>query len=220
MTYWKTDDQPTEGGGNGKDYATGQFAYRLRPLDDLALSLARMVFEDFAVPGGGVDVGVDFGGGDAFVAEHFLDKAEVGAALDEVGREGVAEGVGGDFLADVGYEGLGLDHLEHGLAAETPAEAVEEEEVGGGGIGGVGAALEIGIDGIHGHFAYRHKPFLVAFSYDSYESVIEIEAGNPETHSFRDAEAAAVEDFEDGAVAQTLPCGDVNRIDYGCDLIF
>ena len=42
--------------------------------------------EEFAV-----DVGVDFGGGDGFVAKHFLDGAEVGTAFDEMGGEGVPE---------------------------------------------------------------------------------------------------------------------------------
>ena len=53
-----------------------------------------MVGEDLCLPGGGVDVGVDLGGEDGFVAEHFLDDAEVGAALDEVRGEGMADGVG------------------------------------------------------------------------------------------------------------------------------
>ena len=49
-----------------------------------------------------VEVGVDFGGGDAFVAEHFLHGTEVGAALHEVGGERVAEGVWADGLGDAG----------------------------------------------------------------------------------------------------------------------
>ncbi len=36
-------------------------------------STARVVGEDGLLPGGGVDVGVDLGGGDALVAEHILD---------------------------------------------------------------------------------------------------------------------------------------------------
>ncbi len=52
----------------------------------------------------GVDVGVDLGGGDVGVSEEFLDDAEVGAAGEEVGGEGVAEGVGVDG-ADAGAAG-------------------------------------------------------------------------------------------------------------------
>lgn len=38
----------------------------------------------------GADVGVDLGGGDVGVAEHFLDGPEVGAVVQEMGGEGVA----------------------------------------------------------------------------------------------------------------------------------
>ena len=46
-----------------------------------------------------VDVGVDLGGGEVGVAEHLLDRAEVGAALEQVGGEAVAERVRRDPLA-------------------------------------------------------------------------------------------------------------------------
>lgn len=41
--------------------------------------VAGMVEEDLGAEQGGVEVEVDFGGGDGFVAEHLLDGAEVGA---------------------------------------------------------------------------------------------------------------------------------------------
>ena len=46
-----------------------------------------------ALEAGCLDMGVDLGGGDIGVAEHFLDGAEVGAVLEEVGCEGVTQGV-------------------------------------------------------------------------------------------------------------------------------
>ncbi len=42
------------------------------------------------------DVGVDHGGFDVFVAEEFLDGADVVSVLEEVCGEGVSKGVGGD----------------------------------------------------------------------------------------------------------------------------
>lgn len=48
-----------------------------------------------------VDVGVDLGGGEADVAEEFLDDAEVGAAGEEVGGVGVANFVGGEVGGEV-----------------------------------------------------------------------------------------------------------------------
>ena len=50
----------------------------------------------------GGDVGVDFGGAGAFVAEKGLDVAEVGAVFQKVGGEAVAEGVDGDAFFDAG----------------------------------------------------------------------------------------------------------------------
>jgi hypothetical protein len=47
-------------------------------------------------------VGVDHGGFDVFVSEQFLDGADVITVLEEVGSEGVAEGVATDALFDFG----------------------------------------------------------------------------------------------------------------------
>ena len=41
-----------------------------------------------------VDVGVDLGGRDVGVAEHRLDRAEVGAVLEQVGGEAVPQHMG------------------------------------------------------------------------------------------------------------------------------
>jgi hypothetical protein len=46
------------------------------------------------------DVGVDHGGLDALVAKELLNGADVVAASEQVGGEGVPEGVAGDALPD------------------------------------------------------------------------------------------------------------------------
>ena len=50
-------------------------------------------------------MGVDHGGFDVFVAEEFLDGSDVVAVLEEVGGEGMAEGVRADFFGDFGKFG-------------------------------------------------------------------------------------------------------------------
>jgi len=47
-------------------------------------------------------VGVDFGGSRAFVAEEFLYVAQIGAVFQQVGGEGVTEGVETELLGDFG----------------------------------------------------------------------------------------------------------------------
>ena len=43
-------------------------------------------------------MGVDLGGREVSVPEQFLNDAQVGAVIEQVGGEGVAEGVGGDLM--------------------------------------------------------------------------------------------------------------------------
>ena len=70
-----------------------------------------------------VDVGVELGGAYAFVAKHGLYGSEVGTALEEVGGEGVAQGVGGDGTSDAGTGSKHLYGVEHGDAREVLAAA-------------------------------------------------------------------------------------------------
>lgn len=48
---------------------------------------AGVAAEDFVAQARVVEVEVDFGGGDAFVAQHLLDGAQVGAAFEQGGGE-------------------------------------------------------------------------------------------------------------------------------------
>jgi hypothetical protein len=63
---------------------------------------------DLVEPGLG-EVGVDGGGVEALVAEERLDDAQVGAALDEVGGERVAQRAGGHRLCDAGLAACGAE---------------------------------------------------------------------------------------------------------------
>lgn len=49
-----------------------------------------MILEDVGAEGGGIEVDVDLGGGDGFVAKHLLDCTEVGPTLEKMGGERVA----------------------------------------------------------------------------------------------------------------------------------
>lgn len=51
------------------------------------------------------DVGVDHGGAHVLVAEEFLHRTDVVAVFQEMGSEGVAEGVAGNALANPGLLG-------------------------------------------------------------------------------------------------------------------
>ena len=154
------------------------------------------------------------------MAEHFLDDAEVGAALDEVRGEGVAEGVGGDFFVDPGEQRLVLDEVEDGHPAERAAVFVEEGDVVEGGFGGLGTRIEVGAEGVCRHFAERHEALFVALADHAHEALLEVDVRDLQAAGFGDAQAAAVEDFEDGAVAQSGPAaGGVDGFEDGRNLL-
>ena len=88
-----------------------------------------MILLDDAFDVAPVEVGVYFGGGDAFVAEHFLYCAQVGTSFHQVGGEGVPEGMWTDGLGNSrNFDSL-LDHHENHFTCESCAPAIKENKV-------------------------------------------------------------------------------------------
>ena len=77
------------------------------------------------------DVGVNLSGAYVGVAEEFLDHAQVGAMLEQVGREAVPEGVRGDVANDAGTTNTPFHSQPQGHRGERRA-ALSEEDIGGG----------------------------------------------------------------------------------------
>ena len=159
-----------------------------------------------------VDVGVELGGAYAFVAEHGLYGSEVGTALEEVGGKGVAQGVGGDGARDAGTGGQHLYGVEHGDAREVLATAEREEEVVVlAGFGGdVATVVEPELQLAHGTGRHGHETLFGTFAYDVEEGVGGVDVGEGEVAEFADAQTAAVEEFDDGAVAVACGFGEVD----------
>ena len=160
-----------------------------------------MVLEDGLVPGLGVYVGVNLGGEDGFVAQHFLDYSKVGPVFYEMGGKGVAEGVGRDFLPNAGHHGLVFHQIEDGDAAEGLSETVEEKIILEFALGRFGPFGKVGADGIGRHLSQWHQALLVSFADDIDESLFQIHVRDAKAGGFAYPEAAAVEDLQDGAVA-------------------
>ena len=72
---------------------------------------------------------INLRGGDAFVTEHLLHGAEVGAAFDEVRSEGVAESVRTHCFLDARVFHPLLDEHEYHLAGEVRTSAVQEDVI-------------------------------------------------------------------------------------------
>ena len=65
------------------------------------------------------DMGVDLRGGNIGVTEERLDGTEVGAVHEEVGGEGMAQGVWADVLSDAGHAGVFFDDALDAAWSET-----------------------------------------------------------------------------------------------------
>ena len=77
-----------------------------------------MMLDNLGAQAVGVDMSIDFCGAYVFVAEHTLYDAQVGTALEQVGSEGVAQGVGADGLLDACLLGQFGDDVEEGDTRE------------------------------------------------------------------------------------------------------
>ena len=155
------------------------------------------------LPGGGVYVGVYLGGEDGFVAQHLLDDPQVRTPFDEVGGEGVAEGVRGNLLVDAGGHRLFLHEVEDGDAAERPAGPVQEKDVLERAGGRFRTDRKIVPDGFRGHFPEGNDALLVALADDIDIPLVQMDMGNPEAGAFAHAETASVQDLQDGAAAES-----------------
>ena len=104
-------------------------------------------------------MGVDLGGATALVAQELLDVPEIRAGLEEVGGEGVAEGVGGDPLGQAGgFGGPGDDPL-HGAGGVVAAPVLAGEELLAAGEG-----LPVDPDGGQGLLGQEGVPILPALA--------------------------------------------------------
>ena len=179
-----------------------------------------MVRQDSRLPGGGVDVGIDFRREDGLVPQHFLHDAQVGTVLDQVGGEGVAEGVRGDFFPDAGEQRLLLDQIEDGHPAERAAVFVEERHVVEGRFRRLRTRLEVLRESVCRHFPEGDQPLLVALAHHAHEAFREVDLRDQQAAGFGDAQTAAVEDFEDRAVAQARPAGrGIHGFEDGCHFL-
>ena len=158
----------------------------------------------------GVDVGVDLRGGHVGVAEELLDDTEVCAGREQVGGEGVPEGVGVD-LPEAGLAGGFDDELPEGDAGEGSAGAREEDAVGAGArvlaaAGGLEEdgteGLDVGLDSGDGDGVERDEAFFAALAQDADDAEVEVEVGELEVGEFAGTEAGGVEELEDGGVAR------------------
>ena len=168
-----------------------------------------------------VEMGINLGGCDAFVSEHLLDGAQVGAAFYQVGGKGVAEGMRGDVLGDPRQADQVFEEQEDHHAGELAAAAVEEEDVFIPGFYRLMGPDLVGIDAdiFCGRIADGNQSLLIAFADDPDIADFEIETGDAEIDHLADTESAAVHGFEDRLIAATFRFAQIDTADDRLDLV-
>jgi hypothetical protein len=196
-----------------------EFAVHVAVRAELAVGVAAGVDFTQSVD---VDVGVNLGGVDAFVAEHFLNITDVGTAAMHVGGAGMAPQMAGAGFVDAAALKEFFDPVADVGGTEARAVAAEEEggflrqvveeragfaektvEPGGGALA----------DGEHAAFA------VFAFAHDQGAGggivVAVVEVGH-----FAAADTGCVEEFEHGAVAETKRISGVGDGEESLDFLF
>ena len=149
------------------------------------------------------DVGVELGRAQVGVAEHLLDAAQVGAALEQVGRERVAQQVGVDAARlEPGDRGQPAQDQEGARAGQRPALRVQEELGAVAAVEVGAAAREVAAQRLDRWPPDRDDALLAALADDAHEPVVEVDAALLEPDRLGDAQPRAVEQLDERAVAQ------------------
>ena len=152
----------------------------------------------------GAHVGIDLRGGQAFVAEQFLDGPEVGAVVEHVGGETVPERVGTHAAGEAGDAGVLLQHPTHTAGAEASPVLVEEEgfPVHPGPPAPVTLAqVQVVLEGSHRRPTDGGDPLLAPLSPQEGHLSEAVQIAQVELDQFAYAHSGAVEQFQDGPVA-------------------
>lgn len=136
------------------------------------------------------------------MAEEFLDGAEIGAVIEEVGGEAVPQFVWSERGIQTGGGEIDLQTgLDFARSDGLGTDGTAEED---GGIGGVRVLddFPVFVDGGEGGFTDRHLTFLAALATDVKEALGGVELADGELAGFTNAEAGRVKEFEHGPVAE------------------
>lgn len=169
--------------------------------------VARVMQQDLVSEAAAVDMGVDLGSDDALVAEHGLNGAQVGAALQQVGGKGVAQAVGRDIAPDAGRHTRFLYYMKHHYTPnilDMPFDGYEYEIAVFGRNAPRVAVKEIEAQLLDCLGRDRHQAFFAALALHPDEAFVEIEIGDAQVAEFAHPQAAAIHYLDDGAVAMTL----------------
>src|SRR5690349_856052 len=167
-----------------------------------------------------IHVGVDLRGGEIGVAQHLLQRAKVGTALEQVSGEAVPERVRRDALPDARTGGSALDDAPGTDAGERPATGVEQHATAARAAVELRPKLvQIDRDRADDGASDRNQPLLATFTEHANQVLGEEQVGGSEPAELRHAKTRSVAKLEQGAIAPGQRLVDVGHGEQPFDLL-
>lgn len=159
------------------------------------------------------NMGVDLGRGDRAVAEHGLNTSNIGAVLEKVGRETVAEGVRVDILHNTGFRGRVLYDTLDAPCSEADGFFVDFFRVFWKGNKErrieVVAFFEVRFECVFRRWREKNDTKFTPFAADAELFFFQIDVVAIEVYELGNAKAGREEEFEDCAVTEGFSVGAV-----------
>ena len=122
------------------------------------------------------------------MAEQLLDHAQIGAALEQVRRERVAQAV---RVAEQAADRAGVESTTAGREEERVVRTLRERGP---------AVAQVAGEVVRGLLAERHDSFLLALSAQVHRLAVEVHVDEVERDGLGAAQPAGVEELEQGSV--------------------
>ena len=167
-------------------------------------------------------MGIDLSGGQVAVAQQHLHDPQVRPVVQQVRCERVPQRVRRQRLGDAGLLGHPAQHLPESLAAHRAALTGHKQ------IFGLRAPLQqqrpgfpqVALQPIGRALTERHQPLLHALPDQAQDSGLHIDLALFEGNQFADPEPAGVEQFQHGAIPQSLGGAHIRRVQQGLGFLF
>lgn len=153
-----------------------------------------------------IEVRINFGSGNAFVSQHFLNSAQIGTAFHKVCSKGMAERVWAQVLFYSCPFCQVFDDVEHHLPGDGPAALTEKDHVFVmfSDVDPAAVMRYIQADELQGRTPDGDEPLLIAFSDHTDKPFLRMQIGELERHQFRHTQSATIQRFKHGHIAFAL----------------
>ncbi len=147
------------------------------------------------------------------MTEHRLDAAQIGAVLEEVRGETVAQFVRRGRLPNSGHARVQKDAFPESLTSQRLARWGEEEHTARCGPRVLRAVDEIDLDRRDGHVSDRNEPPFAAFSERGHHAAPAVDVGEGEFAKFADTQPSGIEHLQHRAVPSPARVPGIGRVE-------